>query len=194
MVFAQLCDQVMNKSHLTWEWQLYYIAIGIAQLVTSCVIEVPNRGIYKDLATQCHAQYDFVNLSSYLPASEKGKTSLKWYAIGLFIGLAVGILTGVFAKVLLRITPMWIRKHGEVTFMIVVLLLNLVSITGNAAVTNVIRGTLIQLSGDQLADNGWSYGQTTAMLLWAPFFWNVFMETLCKYSIPISFSSYTNKK
>jgi hypothetical protein len=194
MTFAQLCDNVMNKTNLTWEWQLYYIAIGISQLVTSCVIEVPNRGIYKDLATQCHAQHDFINLSTYLPASEKGKTSLKWYIIGLFVGLAIGVLTGVFAKVLLRITPAWIRKHGEVTFMIAVLLLNLVSITGNSAVTADIRGTLKQLSGDQLPDNGWSYGQMTAILLWAPFFWNIFKETLSKRSILILLLSFADRK
>ncbi|KAE9373303.1 hypothetical protein N431DRAFT_406712 [Stipitochalara longipes BDJ] len=178
MLFGQLCDSVMNKTNLTWQWLVYYMAIGIAQLLTSCVIEVPNRGVYKDLATQCHSQYGFINLSTYLPASEKGTTTLKWYIIGALIGLVIGILTGVFAKIIAKICPAWLMKHGEITFDISVLLLNLISVVGNAVITEDVRGKLIKLSGDQLPDAGWSYGQTTAILLWLPFFWGVVKETI----------------
>ncbi|KAN0098706.1 hypothetical protein V8E51_014369 [Hyaloscypha variabilis] len=178
MLFGQLCDNVLNKTNLTWHWQAYYLAISFAQLVTSCVIEIPSRGIYKDLATQCHSQYDFMNLSSYLPTSEKGTTTLKWYIIGSAIGLVIGILTIAFAKIIARICPAWLLKHGEITFDISVLSLNLFSVIINAIVVEEVRGKLIKLSGDRLPDDGWSYGQTTAILLWLPFFWGAIKETI----------------
>jgi hypothetical protein len=56
MLYALVYDQVMNKATLTWDWNLYYAAIGLAHLIASCVIEVPNRATYKDLATQCKIQ------------------------------------------------------------------------------------------------------------------------------------------
>ena len=178
MLFAQLCDCVMNKTNLTWHWQVYYLAIGIAQLLTSCVIEVPNRGIYKDLAVQCHSQYDFMNLGSYLPTSEKGTATLKWYLIGAAIGFALGILSGAFAKLIARFCPVWLQKNGEITFDITILTFNVFSVVGNAIVVEEIRDKLMSLSGDQLPDDGWSYGQTTAILLWLPFFWGAVKETI----------------
>ena len=178
MLFAQLCDNAMNKASLGWEWQLYYLAIGIAQLATSCVIEVPNRKIYKDLATQCRTQHHFINLSTYLPASEKGTMTLKWYGIGVSGGLLISVLGIVFGKFLLKITPAWLRKHGEVTFFIIILLMNVSSIVVNAIVVGDVRNILKKLSGDQLPDNGWGYGQTTAVLLWVPFFWSLLKETM----------------
>jgi len=181
MLFAQLCDSVMNKINLTWHWQVYYVAIAIAQLVTSCVIEVPNRGIYKDLAVQCHSQYDFMKLSNYLPTSEKGTTTLKWYIIGSVMGLTLGILSIAFAKFIAKFCPAWLRKHGEITFDITVLSLNLFSVVLNAIVVEDVRDKLIKLSGYQLPDDGWSYGQTTAILLWVPFFWGAIKEIICKY-------------
>jgi hypothetical protein len=169
---------------LSWEWQVYYIAIGIAQLATSCVVEVPNRNVYKDLATQCTNQYQFVHVSSYLPISEKGTTTLKWYIIGAVGGLVLGIFSGAFGKILLKITPKWLRKHGETAFFVFFLLLNLLSIISNTIVTEHVRDLLEKLSGDQLADNGWTYGQTTAILLWLPFFWAAFKETISQFGMP----------
>jgi hypothetical protein len=183
MLFGQLSDNVMNKANLTWHWQIYYFAICIAQLATSCVVEVPHPGIYQDLAKQCHSQYGFTNLSALLPASEKGLMTLKWDIIGALGGLAIAIIGGAFAKVLLKFTPAWLRKHGGVTFLITILLLNITSAVANAVVTGSLRDTLRELSGDQLPDNGWSYGQITAILLWAPFFWGIAKETFSQYSV-----------
>jgi hypothetical protein len=183
MLFGQLCDNVMNKANLAWYWQLYYLMICIAQLATSCVVEVPHPDIYQNLAKQCHHQYGFVNLSSLLPASEKGLMTLKWDIIGALGGFALAIIGGACAKVLLKFTPAWLRKHGEITFLITILLLNIMSAVFNAVMIKSIRDVLRELSGDQLPDNGWSYGQITAILLWAPFFWGIVKETFSQYSL-----------
>jgi hypothetical protein len=181
LLFAQIADYVMNKSHLGWEWQVYYISIGAAQLATSCVVEVPNRNVYKDIAMQCHQQHQFVDISSYLPTSEKGITALKWYIIGAVGGLVLGILSGAFKKVLFKITPKWLQRHGQSTFFVLVLLLNLVSIVINIMAIEHVRDLLKKLSGDQLPDSGWTYGQTTAILLWLPFFWASIKETISQF-------------
>jgi hypothetical protein len=192
MLFAQLSDYSMNRSNLSWDWNVYYLAIGIAQLVTSCVVEVPHRSVYKELATECHRQHQFINVSAYLPASEKGTMTLKWYIIGAVGGLALGILSGALSKVLHRIIPEWLRKHGETIFLVSVLLLNVVSVIANTIVTEYVRGLLKKMTGDQLPDNGWSYGQTTAILLWFPFFWTASKETISWYPILIFSSAYAD--
>jgi hypothetical protein len=189
MLFAQLSDNVMNNNHLGWEWHVYYFAIGIAQLVTSCVIEVPHRSVYKELATQCHNQHQFIDVSTYIPASSKGIGSLTWLIIGMVGGLVLGFLSGFLSATLGKITPKWLRKHGETIFLIVVLLLNLTSVVSNTIVTEYVRSLLKKMTGDQLPDHGWSYGQTTAILLWIPFFWTVLKETMSRFPWPKLFVS-----
>lgn len=190
MLYGQLHDQLLNKAPLIWDWNLYYAAIGLAHLVASCVIVLPNRATYKDLATQCRIQQQFPDIAKLIPASELGTSTLKCILIGLSISLGLVILARLFGKALLNFIPVWNRRQGGRTFNTFntfnsgFLLISIVTIIALAQIFAEMRGALKKLSGDQLPENGWGYGEITAILLWVPLLWSLLKETVSK--VPIS--------
>lgn len=188
MLFMQLCDHMKNAAIMPWFYQPFYLTIIVAQLVASCVIDVPNEDVYKDLATQCHEQYNFIDLSRWLFG--KGTFTLKWTLVGMVIGLVFIGLTAAFAGVLLKLVPAWIKKHGEVIFFVAVLSLDISSVVSNVVLMMMARGDLKKLSQYSLPQNDWGYGQTTALLLWAFVFWTWLYESFRTYYVFNQFTSH----
>jgi hypothetical protein len=180
VAFAQFCDYTLNKAKLSWGSLLLCMAIGAAELLTTCMIEVPSRDIYEDLAVQCYAQQQFIDLTGYLPASENGKSAARWLLIGIAIGLIILALAMIYGKFLLKYIPAWLKKHGEIIFCVTIALVDVTGILGISAITQGVRRVLKSLSGDQLPENGWGYSQTTALLVWTPVLWTTLHEFFCQ--------------
>jgi hypothetical protein len=186
MQSALLYDQSLNKATLTWDWILYYAvyaALSLAHLIASCVIAIPNRATYRDLATQCQIQQQLLNIADLITASEQVKTTLKCIVLVLGIGLVLVILAGFFDKTLMKFMPDRVKKHVNRPFAIGLLLTELSFAILLAPLFARIRGTLKKLSGDQLPENGWGYGEVTAILLWVPLLGSFLRETMSKSPI-----------
>lgn len=105
------------------------------------------------------------------------------------MGLALAVLAKLLAKffrwiksILLRVMPEWLMRHGESIFLIPMLLVYVYDILSESVKLNTIRNWIEKIGGAQFQDNQWGYGQTTAVLLWVPFFWDAIEEMTSKYS------------
>jgi hypothetical protein len=183
MLNALLYDGIINKATLTWDWILYYAAIALAHLIASCVIGIPNRATYRDLATQCKIQQQLLDIADLITASEQVTTTLICIILVLGISLVLVILAGFSDKTLMRFIPARIKKQGNGTFAIGLLLMEVFFAIFLAHLFAEIRGILKRLSGDQLPENGWGYGEVTAILLWVPVLWSFLKETMSKSPI-----------
>jgi hypothetical protein len=175
MLYALLYDRSINKATLTWDWNLYYAAIGLAHLIATCLIGIPNRATYRDLATQCKIQQKMLNVADLITVSEQLKTALMCSILVLGISLVLVNLAGFFRK-----TPQKPKKQGNRTIAIGILLIMVAMPIHLAQLLAEIRGMLKKLSGDQLPENGWGYGEVIAILLWVPLLWSLLKETMSK--------------
>ena len=176
MLSALLYDQPINKA--TWDWIVYYAAIALAHLIASFVIGIPNRATYRDLATQCKIQQQMLHIADLITASEQVQTILMCIILVLGILLVLVILAGFFRK-----TPPKTKKQGNRTFAIGLFLIMVPMTIFLAHLFAEIRGILKKLSGGQLPENGWGYGEVTAILLWVPLLWSLLKETMSKAPI-----------
>jgi hypothetical protein len=112
---------------------------------------------------------------------------LKWVVVAVgcivFMVLMIGIfrfMSGVpnlMGRFMRRNIPLAVQQNAVQVVRVGLLLtwvLNLIFET-----INVLKGRseMKKLSGEQFKDNDWGYGQTTAVMLWAPFMCEVFVET-----------------
>jgi hypothetical protein len=188
---AQLYDYFLNQSTLGAAWNSYYSLISCVQVAFGYSISVPARvfPVYFKLANECHTQKQFINMASYFALTSNKSSTLKWWSIGLLIGFAFAVLPKLLAKffrwiksILLRIMPGWLKRHGESIFMILVLLLYVYDVLSASIRLNTIRNWIEKIVGARFQDDQWGYGQTTAVLLWVPFFWDAIKEMTSKCS------------
>ena len=199
MVWAQWCDRTINRSEgskVGWGWNLYYFTVGTAQLGTSYAVSLPDRTqtIYSDLAKQCHAQHDMVHISGYIKSTSTGNTTLKWLGIGMAIGVGISVLGCILAVPLAKfyawvtkVPPKFIKTHGVAILFTILLGFNTSAVILNAIVMDNFLSTWKKLAGDLFQDSEWGFGQTTAILLWAPFAWDVVKEAISKFSLSCAF-------
>jgi hypothetical protein len=187
MLFTQLADNIMNKKNLGWPWNLNYITIAGALLVTSCTVSIPNQAIYHELATECDNQKQFVNVGSAIKDFSSGTDGLKWYGIGVAIGLGGSILSGIlslfrFWRWIWSWVPAWVKKHGDVLFFGFFPLWYAMTIILLAVLIETPRSLIKETRGPMYQGNDWGCAQTTPILLWALFLWNAVMETASRCS------------
>ena len=190
MIWAQFGDSLLkldSTGKLGWPWNLFYVAICVAILVTSAAIGLPDgtMSVYNQLAKECHNQHQFPDLSNYLSPSAGGKSALKWLGVGMAVSIGGSILFGVLgialARYLGKIIPQWVKKHGLNIFVTLLLLYYVSVIIVDAVKLNNVRRILEKMSGG-VVQNDWGYGETTAILLWAPFVWATIKETVSECS------------
>jgi len=196
MVWAQWGDNAINRSEgskLGWAWNLYYFALGAAQLGTSYAVSLPDRTqtVYSDLAKQCQDQYNLIHVSGYIKSSSTGNSALKWLGLGTAVGAGISVLGCVLAVPLAKfyawitnVLPKWLKAHGIAMLFTVILGFYTSIVILNAIIMDDFRNTWKKLAGDLFQDNEWGFGQTTAILLWAPFAWGVIKETIKHWREP----------
>ena len=187
MLFAQLYDYFLNQTTLGLSWNIYYFLISFSQIGVGYSVDVPSYvfPVYFKLANECHTQRQFINMAAYFAPTTNKSSTVKWWGIGLAIGFVAGVIARFLKplyrwlkRMLLKIMPEWLKTHGVSIWLVLVLLLYVCDLIMASIKLNTIRNWIAKIGGDQFQDNQWGYGQTTAVLLWLPFFWDALKQLI----------------
>jgi Ca2+/Na+ antiporter len=183
MLICELCCKVLLKEELHKLWILYYTAIMLTQMFESYSFSIPSSDfpIYYQIAVACHKTRHFVDISKYFAPTLNSRAALKWLLIGFAIGFAaqlgISVFMGMFyeslRRFMRRILPRWLIKNGDNLFHVLILVAYFVDLILDSRSLIVTRKLIRAAAGDSFQDDDWGYGQTTAVLLWAPFFWKL---------------------
>jgi len=182
ILWAQFADNTINKTYLGWPWTLYYFTLFGALLATTCAMKIQNKIVYENLAKECHKQHQFVDVSSSL---NDGAGIAKWLGIGFAIGVGIAFFFPLLIlpwKLVRNKIPEWLKKHGVNILFCFILWVYVADIIMSVVPTEQVRKLVKQTSGPQTSEEKWRYGQTTAILLWFPFFWSSIKETISRCS------------
>jgi len=187
MIWSQWADTMMNKSNVGSPYILYHFAIFIAQLATLCTIKLKHKAQYVDMAKECHKQHQLIDLSTSVAQFSDGTTALKWIGIGLGIGFCAVFLIHVLLspwKKLRSKIPSWVKEYGLILLYFLVMVVYVVAIVMGVIPTEKVRRLVRQTS--MIRSEKLGYGQTTAVLIWFPFFFACLKKTIswsCLYVI-----------
>ncbi|KAF2269569.1 hypothetical protein CC78DRAFT_564807 [Lojkania enalia] len=207
LTVATVCDRIMNDAKFKNARVLYHAAICIASIFLSYKVALPKSAfpVYYEVALACHEIYQIKDVSGRFQLENVDDSAFKttWIIIGASGGAgavisSIGVLLAKYAtriyenveKIVRIFIPVRLRrlvsKYGWTLWSISIVLLwlpYLVLITIPLFETQYL---IKQLNGDKLNDNEWSYGQTTAVLLWMPFTWKLFIETISMSNLRVS--------
>lgn len=194
MIFSQSADRSMNQAHAGRNLPHYYYALLFAQFATSSSIKIPHLSVYKDLAKECHKQHQFIDvISSVSDGAELPKHVGIGFGITLCFLVALGLcatyitvvpprLARLWETVWIRV-PSWLKNYAHIIgqFFVIGMYVGLLPL--NLHRLEKVRKLAVQTSGAQpTGEERWGYGQTTAILLWLPFFFSAIKETISTYS------------
>jgi hypothetical protein len=194
MVWGLYGDYEMNRSRdskLNFAWGFYYAAIGVAQVATSYTIGLPDGtvSVYKKLAQECQNQHKLAHFAGYIGSTSSSDSAIKYLGIGAAIGAGISVLGCILAiplaklyKIRVAVIPQWLKRHGVGILLTVILLFYTSLVILDALMIEDFRTIWRKISGDLFHDNEWGFGQTTAVLLWAPFAWAMIKGVISKCS------------
>jgi hypothetical protein len=197
MIWGLYGDHEMNRSRdskLGFAWGVYYATTGIFQIATSYALGLPDGtvSVYKKFAKECENQHKLVHLASYIGSSSSSNSAIKYLGIGVAIGAGISILGCILAIPLARfykrmaaMMPQWSKPHSAGIIFTIILLFYTSLVILDTLMIEGFHSTRRKISGDLFRDNEWGFGQTTVILLWAPFAWNTLKESISKYSVLI---------
>jgi hypothetical protein len=195
MFTSQLYDFYLNKTKISIPWLVVHAAVCIAQVILALTVSMPKWTfpLCYDAAVACHDLRHTTDISSMFKNGDIHKSSLMWLGVGIAIGLGVGLMLGllesyvpVFTKFIAKVTaklPKLVRENGWNVFWIMMLLIWIVVLVLGTTTLFDSRDTMKTLSADQFKDNEWGYGQSTAILLWAQFLFEMVLGVFRKYRI-----------
>jgi hypothetical protein len=109
--------------------------------------------------------------------------------VGLGIGACIGILFCIIAiasaglsKKIAAILPKWLRENG-VNILITALLFYVALVVIHIAILGQFRESWKSMRKDLTQDEAWGYGQTMAILIWAPFVWTAVKDALSRHAL-----------
>jgi len=183
-----LCGLVLEwrlkEFRVPFDWLLYSVVIIIIQGLTCLILEIKvptmkrdDREYYSRLARACRTRGEdtgpFYGSNGYfrMSGSSVGLTALLISLPGLWLAMYL------IPKSWKRLPESAMRrihwKKIKLGLSTIVLLLLSYLLAGCIML-------LVDVSGE-VKENNWGYGQTTAVLLWAPFFFETIAETVSKY-------------
>ena len=192
----------MNRSRdskLGFAWGVYYVATGIIQIATSYTLGLPDGmvSVYKKMAKECESQHKLVHFAGYIGSTSSSNSAIKYLGIGVAIGVGISILGCILATPLAKFSrriatmiPQWLKTHSAGLIFTIILLFYTSLVILDTLMIEEFRSTWRKISGDLFRDNEWGFGQTTAILLWAPFAWNTLKESISKYPVLILVSGH----
>lgn len=195
MFTSQLYDFYLNKTKISIPWLGVHAAVCIAQVILALTVSMPKWTfpLCYDVAVACHDLRHTIDISSMFKNGSIHKSGLMWLGVGIAIGFGVGLILGlleshvpVFTKFVAKVTarlPKLVRENGWKVFLIMMLLVWIVVLVLGTMTLFDSRDIMKALSGDQFKDNEWGYGQSTAILLWAQFHFEMVLEVFRKYRI-----------
>jgi hypothetical protein len=193
MLFSQSADNSMNETQAGGKWQLCYYALIFTKFVTSSFIKIPNQSAYKTLAKECHKQHQLIDAISSV---SDGELKLKETGIGFGIGVGfiVCIILGVTYstyiplvlvrqwKMMWRRIPSWLKNYAHIIIQFFVIGLYAGEIPMSFYRLEKVRKLALQtIEAQPTGAEKWGYGQTTAILIWFPFFFSAMKETISKF-------------
>lgn len=193
VLMSQSADKSINQVQVSGQLQLFYYVLFIAQLVTSTFIKIPNHSVYKALAKECHKQHQFIDVISSVI---DGRETSKYVGIGLGGGVCFIVLVVLGFTYITHIPPLlarpckmvwsriptWLKNYADINFNFLLIGLYAGDIPLQFYRLEKVRKFGLQMSGAQRAgEEQWGYGQTTAILLWLPFFFSAIKETISKF-------------
>ena len=183
-----LCGLVLEwrlkEFRVPFDWLLYSVVIIIIQGLTCLILEIKvptmkrdDREYYSRLARACRTRGEdtgpFYGSNGYfhMSGSSVGLTALLISLPGLWLAMYL------IPKSWKRLPESAMRrihwKKIKLGLSTIVLLFLSYLLAGCIML-------LVDVSGE-VKENNWGYGQTTAVLLWAPFFFETIAETVSKY-------------
>ncbi len=169
--FSRYCDSSLNHIPCKASDLNYGVALAVAQISISFVL-IANQsafGVYHDVAKSCHNFRGYPDVNYLFPKSNEDG----WKGFGIGFATVVAILFIVcFIYTIIRrirdpILPAWLRKHFHQIFFVLLGIAYvsyvILSVTGLARTRRLTRQ-----ADNKYEDDEWGYGQTTAVLLWAP--------------------------
>ena len=179
---------------------IYFVMVIVAQMAVTYANAIPSSAfpIYSHLAIECHDEYGYIDFSSQFNPEVASKGGYKWIGIGAAIGVGSIIflfllfaLLGTFVAWCRRLWSQiclvwfrsWLKSHWR-QLGVFLLALWFISILPFFATKLQRRRAIVENSiGESFQANEWGYGQTTALLLWAPLLRRAFNESWGKYSV-----------
>lgn len=203
LVFLQSADQSLNGTQISGPLLFYYYALLVAQYATTFSNQMRNHSVYQEVGRECRKQREVVNvLGSTLTGGETAA------AMGIGVGIVVGIVIIVVLCVTYRdsmppflanmwrklgqIVPSWLKTHWSAIFNIGLVAIYALNTLLNIHLLYDQRALILKMNETKTGqETNWGYGQTTAIVVWLPFFYSAAKETMSRcylYNPPL----YTN--
>ncbi len=185
MICLGNADRIINKTESVNDLRLYYYALFIAHLETLDHIKIPYKSVCKTLAKECHNDYEFNAISWIMDGRRISRLATITFcaSAGLLVILGLGIVLA--PGFLARLWKMWgkilswLKRYSGIILYLFAIKLYVFIISANAYELAFVRSLVIETGGVQPAgEEKWGYGQTTAILLWFPFFFSAIKETI----------------
>lgn len=173
MLLFRVYDFQFNNIPVARSHTVYDLGNLLAQLVTSYTISLRHDSfpVFFELCQSCNRFYAYTDASSYFAPTEDAGSSAKYWGIGIGISIGsmvVGGLLGYLFQRIRRVFPKWLRKYWHHILVLQCVLLYIALFVLLARRLDFVRNYTTNPEDGGGGGDDWGYGQTTAVLLWAP--------------------------
>lgn len=167
-------------------WLLSLVFNSIAYSIASWTLDQSKtvRPVGYEAALACHHLRGAIDISPIFQDVDL-LSLFKWMAVAvgcivfmvLIVSKFMSDVPKMMGRFMRRNIPLAVQQNATQVIRIGLLLNWVLSLIFETINVLNARSKMKKLSGEQFKDNDWGYGQTTAVMLWAPFMCEVFVET-----------------